>query len=64
MTLLPHYQMFIDGAWCEGASGQVRDSINPERELFGHALPVPTIKMSTARLQRQNAPLWHMTGPL
>ena len=29
MTLLPHYQMFIDGAWCEGASGQVRDSINP-----------------------------------
>lgn len=25
----PHYQLFIDGAWCDGAAGQVMESINP-----------------------------------
>ncbi len=29
MTDLPHYQMFIDGTWCAGASGQVMHSSNP-----------------------------------
>jgi len=25
----PHYQLFINGAWCEGSEGQTLDSINP-----------------------------------
>ncbi len=29
MTDLPHFQLFIDGAWCEGAEGQVMSSQNP-----------------------------------
>ncbi|MEQ8666722.1 MAG: aldehyde dehydrogenase [Rhodospirillales bacterium] len=29
MTDKPHYQLFIDGAWTEGAAGQVMESANP-----------------------------------
>lgn len=29
MTDLPHYQLYIDGAWCAGAHGQTMESINP-----------------------------------
>ena len=29
MNNMPHYQLFIDGAWCDGSEGQTRDSINP-----------------------------------
>ncbi|WP_299729473.1 aldehyde dehydrogenase [uncultured Tateyamaria sp.] len=29
MNDLPHFQLFIDGAWCAGASGQVMASQNP-----------------------------------
>ncbi len=25
----PHYQLYINGAWCEGSSGQVMNSVNP-----------------------------------
>ena len=29
MTATPHYRIFIDGAWTEGASGQVMETQNP-----------------------------------
>ena len=29
MTAMPHYSLFIDGQWCEGAEGQTMQSINP-----------------------------------
>ena len=29
MTERPHYQLFIDGKWCAGATGQTMDSLNP-----------------------------------
>lgn len=29
MSVLPHYQLFIDGAWCEGSEGQSAQSTNP-----------------------------------
>jgi len=32
MNNLPHYQLFIDGAWSDSASGQTLTSINPSNE--------------------------------
>lgn len=32
MNGLPHYQLYIDGSWCEGQSGQTLTSINPSTE--------------------------------
>ena len=29
MSDLPHYQLFIDGVWCEGSSAQIIESENP-----------------------------------
>lgn len=29
MTNLPHYQLYIDGTWCSGSTGQTMSSINP-----------------------------------
>jgi len=29
MADLPHYKLFIDGVWCEGAAGEVQESLNP-----------------------------------
>lgn len=29
MSSMPHYSLFIDGQWCEGAEGQTMQSINP-----------------------------------
>lgn len=29
MMSLPHYQLFINGQWCEGSDGKVENSINP-----------------------------------
>lgn len=29
MNTLAHYQLYIDGQWCEGSSGQTQQSINP-----------------------------------
>lgn len=29
MSTLPHYQLYIDGAWCDGAEGQTMTSENP-----------------------------------
>lgn len=29
MSDMQHYQLFIDGSWCDGAKGQVMDSENP-----------------------------------
>ena len=29
MTRLPHFQLFIDGTWCEGTDGHVMESRNP-----------------------------------
>jgi len=29
MSSLPHYQLYIDGTWCEGSNGQIEESINP-----------------------------------
>jgi len=29
MSTLPHYPLYIDGAWCEGSEGQVAESVNP-----------------------------------
>ena len=33
MTSMPHYSLFIDGQWCEGAEGQTMQSINPATGL-------------------------------
>ena len=33
MTAMPHYSLFIDGQWCEGADGQTMQSINPATGL-------------------------------
>ena len=33
MTTMPHYSLFIDGQWCEGAEGQTMQSINPATDL-------------------------------
>ena len=33
MTAMPHYSLFIDGQWCEGAEGQTMQSINPATGL-------------------------------
>ncbi len=32
MSGMPHYQLYIDGNWCEGSSGQTLTSINPSTE--------------------------------
>ena len=32
MTGLPHYQFYIDGDWCDSASGDTLDTINPSTE--------------------------------
>ena len=29
MSQLPHYQLFINGTWCDGGDGQIEKSINP-----------------------------------
>ena len=29
MSSLPHYQLFIDGIWCDGSEGQTDTSVNP-----------------------------------
>jgi len=29
MSSLPHYQLYIDGTWCEGSNGQREESMNP-----------------------------------
>ena len=33
MTAMPHYSLFIDSQWCEGAEGQTMQSINPATGL-------------------------------
>jgi len=29
MNTLAHYQLYIDGSYCDGSQGQVENSINP-----------------------------------
>lgn len=62
MTQLPHYQLFIDGAWCDGHAGQTMTSVNPasgeEWARFACAAPQDVDSAVTAARRALNDPEW------
>ena len=58
----PHYQLFIDGAWVEGADGQVMDSQNPATgapwATFACAAPADVDRAVTAAARALADPAW------
>lgn len=59
---LPHYQLFIDGAWCEGQSGQRMHSQNPatgqDWATFACAAPGDVDRAIAAARRALMAPEW------
>lgn len=59
---LPHYPLFIDGHWCEGARGQVMTSQNPatgqDWASFACAAPEDVDRAVRAAERALNAPEW------
>lgn len=62
MSDLPHYQLFIDGAWCAGADGQTMDSVNPATgrtwARFDCAAPADVDRAVAAAKRALNDPNW------
>lgn len=62
MDRKPHYQLFIDGSWCEGAGGQVMTSQNPatgeEWATFACAAPEDVDRAIAAARRSLNDPVW------
>lgn len=62
MTALPHYQLWIDGAACEGADGQVMDTINPATGApwagFACAAPADVDRAVMAAARMLDDPAW------
>lgn len=62
MTKLPHYQMYIDGAWSEGADGQIMASQNPatgaDWATFACAAPADVERAVAAARRALNNPAW------
>ncbi len=62
MNSNPHYQLFIDGAWCEGSDGQVMHSINPANAeawaTFACASQSDVDRAVTAARQALDNPQW------
>lgn len=62
MAQLPHYQLFIDGAWSDGAARQVMTSINPatgaEWASFACAAPSDVDRVVAAATRALNDPAW------
>ncbi len=58
----PHYQLFIDGTWTEGANGQVLTSQNPATgeawASFACAAPEDVDRAITAARRSLNDPAW------
>lgn len=59
---LPHYQLFIDGAWCDGSRGQTMLSQNPAtgEDWAGFACAAPEdVNRAVAAARRMlDAPVW------
>lgn len=62
MTDLPHFQLFIDGAWCEGAEGQAMSSQNPATgeawATFACAAPADIDRAVQAARRALDTPAW------
>ncbi len=62
MSSLPHYQLYIDGAWCEGSEGQTDQSINPATSqawaTFACASENDVHRAVTAARQALDNPVW------
>ncbi|MEL7099846.1 MAG: aldehyde dehydrogenase [Pseudomonadota bacterium] len=58
----PHYQLYIDGAWTEGAEGQVMTSINPatgaDWASFACAAPADVDRAIAGARRALDAPAW------
>lgn len=59
---LPHYQLFIDGAWCDGTRGQTMLSQNPatgeDWARFACAAPEDVNRAVAAARRMLDAPVW------
>jgi aldehyde dehydrogenase (NAD+) len=59
---LPHYQLFIDGTWCDGATGQTLTSENPatgeDWAEFACAAPEDVNRAVAAARRALEAPEW------
>jgi len=59
---LPHYQLFIDGTWCDGATGQTMTSENPatgeDWAEFSCAAPEDVNRAVAAARRALEAPEW------
>lgn len=59
---LPHYQLFIDGAWCDGSRGQTMLSQNPatgeDWARFACAAPEDVNRAVAAARRMLDAPVW------
>ncbi|MDG1169650.1 MAG: aldehyde dehydrogenase family protein, partial [Sulfitobacter sp.] len=62
MTQHPHYQLFIDGAWTEGSTGQVMETKNPatgaDWATFACASPQDVERAIAAARRSLNDPAW------
>ncbi|WP_420569628.1 aldehyde dehydrogenase [Thalassovita sp.] len=62
MSNLPHYQLYIDGTWCEGANGQVMSSSNPatgqDWATFACAAAADVDRAVAAARRALNDPAW------
>ncbi len=62
MNSKPHYQLYIDGAWAEGADGQVMTSQNPANgedwATFACAAPADVDRAILAARRALNSPDW------
>ncbi|MEH6644659.1 aldehyde dehydrogenase [Sulfitobacter sp.] len=62
MTQLPHFQMYIDGAWTEGAAGQTMASQNPatgeDWATFACAAPADVDRAIVGARRALNNPAW------
>ena len=59
---MPHYQIFVDGAWCEGSAGQTMTSENPATgkawATFACASPADVDRAISAARRTLNDPAW------
>ena len=62
MSQLPHYRLFIDGAWCEGDTRQVMTSHNPatgaDWATFACAAPADVDRAIAAARRVLDDPVW------
>ena len=62
MTQLPHFQMYIDGAWTEGDAGQTMATQNPatgeDWATFACAAPADVDRAIAAARRALNDPAW------